>query len=55
MSDNRTIPNEACEHDWEETISSQFTNEYSTEVYCAKCSTYGEMDNETGKVFWPCT
>ncbi len=55
MGNDRIIPNTVCEHDWDETISSQFTNEYQTEVYCAKCSTYGEKDNKTGEVFWPCT
>ena len=52
---DRTIPNQVCDHDWEETVSSQFTNEFHTEVYCAKCHTYGEKDNSTGEIFWPAT
>lgn len=55
MADERRIPNQECEHDWEETYSSQGTNEWFTEVYCAKCCTYGEKTNATGIVYWPCT
>ena len=44
-----------CEHEWEETYSSQFTNEFVTEVYCDKCHSYGEKTNETGEIYWPCT
>lgn len=50
----RRIPNEECQHDWEETVSSQYSNEYVTEVYCAKCCTYGQKDNSTGEISWPC-
>lgn len=55
MSDKRHIPNEECEHVWEESVSSQFSNEYAVEVYCNKCHTYGEKTYATGEVFWPCT
>jgi hypothetical protein len=51
----RVIPNQECEHEWEESVSSQFSNEYAVEVYCAKCSTYGEKTYATGEVYWPCT
>lgn len=51
----RIIPNQVCEHDWQESVSSQFSNEYHTEVYCAKCCTYGEKDNADGSIYWPCT
>jgi hypothetical protein len=51
----RVIPNEVCEHDWQESVSSQFSSEYQVEVYCDKCHTYGSKDLKTGDVFWPCT
>jgi hypothetical protein len=44
-----------CEHEWEESVSSQFSNEFEVEVYCHKCSTYGSKNYETGEVFWPVT
>lgn len=42
-----------CQHEWEESVSSQFSNENFTEVYCDKCHTYGEKNNKTGEVYWP--
>jgi len=30
-SDTRIIPNEICAHDWEESVSSQFSNEHQME------------------------
>ena len=55
MVDDRIVPNQVCEHEWEETMSSQYTNEFFTEMYCAKCCTYGEKTNKTGEIYWPCT
>ncbi|AYJ87628.1 hypothetical protein D3Y57_19015 [Sphingomonas paeninsulae] len=53
--DVRSIPNQICSHDWQESVSSQFSNEYRVEVYCPKCCTYGEKEYETGEITWPCT
>jgi hypothetical protein len=43
-----------CDHDWRE-VESMFTNEYRTEVRCAKCHVTGERDESDGSVFWPAT
>jgi hypothetical protein len=41
-------------HEWKE-VDSQFTNELFTDVVCVKCQCPGELDNRTGKVFFPAT
>lgn len=41
-------------HAWEE-VESMFSNEYRTEVRCAKCCAPGELDRATGEIYWPAT
>lgn len=55
MASERRIPMEECEHNWEESVSSQWSNDVVCEVYCDKCHTYGEKTYATGKIYWPCT
>lgn len=44
-----------CEHEWETRTSSQFSNEYFTDVICIKCKCPGSEDGKTKEVFWPAT
>lgn len=43
-----------CAHEWEE-YESMGTNEWFTDVRCAKCGEYGQRDESDKTVFWPAT
>lgn len=45
----------SCDHDWEEMVDSQFSNEKVEAVVCNKCGCHGSRDMLTGFVFWPAT
>lgn len=44
-----------CDHDWEESVSSQFSSETQTDVSCTKCHMPGSLDNASREVYWPAT
>lgn len=44
-----------CEHKWQERIDSQFSSEKYGDVFCTKCGVCGELDRESGEVYWPAT
>ncbi len=46
---------ETCEHEWEDKIDSQFSNEYVEDVICSRCACSGSRDRVTGIVTWPAT
>lgn len=43
-----------CIHEWEG-IESQWNNERYSCVRCKHCGCDGELDEQTGEVFWPAT
>lgn len=52
---NHPVQDNECNHEWKELVDSMFSNEFSADVRCTKCSMPGEQNRKTGEVFWPTT